>query len=79
VLRIDEKIERDQVARLRAIRERRDAAKAAIALAELEGAARGTANLLPRILDCVEAELTVGEISHRMRSVWGEYHESITL
>jgi hypothetical protein len=37
--------------------------------------ARGTENLLPRILDCVENYVTVGEISHRLRKVWGEYRE----
>ena len=79
VLRIDEKIERDQIARVQAIRERRDAAKADKALNDLQETARGTGNLLPRILDCVEAEVTVGEISNKLRSVWGEYRESVTL
>ena len=48
-------------------------------LVKLEEAARGTANVLPRILDCVEALATVGEISNRLRSVWGEYREAVTL
>jgi len=34
---------------------------------------------LPRILDCVEAFATVGEISNRLRSVWGEYREAVAL
>jgi len=46
------------------------------ALVRLEETARGTENLLPRILDCVEAYVTVGEISGRLRSVWGEYRET---
>jgi methylmalonyl-CoA mutase N-terminal domain/subunit len=45
----------------------------------LEEAARGTENLLPRILACVEAYATVGEISHRLRRVWGEYREALTV
>mgnify|MGYP003295619041 CR=1 FL=1 len=45
----------------------------------LEEAARGDENLLPRILDCVENYVTVGEISHRLRKVWGEYREAVTV
>jgi methylmalonyl-CoA mutase N-terminal domain/subunit len=45
----------------------------------LEEAAHGDENVLPRILDCVEALATVGEISNRLRSVWGEYREAVTV
>src|ERR687890_659610 len=63
-LRIDPSIERAQVERLRGLRARRDAESVEVSLALLEDAARGTENLLPRILQCVEAYATVGEISH---------------
>ena len=76
---INEQIERDQVERVRAIREKRDPAKAESALTSLTEAATGTANLLPRILVCVESEVTVGEISHKLRKVWGEYQEAVTV
>ena len=79
VLRIDERIEREQVARLQAIRARRNAENTRNALHAIEEAARGTENLLPRILTAVEAEVTVGEISNRLRTVWGEYRESVTV
>ncbi|MDM7921453.1 MAG: methylmalonyl-CoA mutase family protein [Pyrinomonadaceae bacterium] len=79
ILTIDPAIERDQVERLRAFRERRDQAAADRALDALEDAARGTANVLPRILDCVENRVTVGEISDRLRSIWGEYQEAVTI
>jgi len=79
ILKVDERIERSQVERLRAIRARRDAAKAENALTKLEETANGTENLLPRILDCVENYVTVGEISHRLRKVWGEYQEAVTV
>jgi methylmalonyl-CoA mutase, N-terminal domain len=78
-LRVDSSIEKTQVERLRAVRERRDAAATEATLAKLEEAARGTENVLPRILDCVEAYATVGEISNRLRSVWGEYREAVTV
>jgi len=79
ILKVDERIERAQVERVRAVRERRDSAFAETALAKIEEAARGTENLLPRILDAVEASVTVGEISHRLRKVWGEYREAVTV
>jgi methylmalonyl-CoA mutase N-terminal domain/subunit len=79
VLRVDPRIEQEQVERLCAVRARRDAVAVETALGKLEEAARGTENLLPRILDCVEAYGTVGEISNRLRSVWGEYREAVTV
>jgi methylmalonyl-CoA mutase, N-terminal domain len=78
-LRIDPAIERAQVERVRSLRERRDNERVEVTLTMLEDAARGTENLLPRILDCVEALATVGEISRRLRHVWGEYHEAVTV
>jgi methylmalonyl-CoA mutase N-terminal domain/subunit len=79
ILRVNADVERAQVERVRAVRARRDAAVADRALAKLEEAARGTENVLPRILDCVEAYVTVGEIGNRLREVWGEYHETATM
>jgi methylmalonyl-CoA mutase N-terminal domain/subunit len=78
-LRIDPSIERAQVERLRTLRARRVAERTEVALTLLEDAARGTENLLPHILNCVESLATVGEISHRLRRVWGEYHEALTV
>ena len=79
IMTIDAKIEHDQVERVRAVRERRDGAKAESARARLSEAASGTENLLPRILECVESDVTVGEISHTLRKVWGEYREAVTV
>ncbi|HYN84970.1 MAG TPA: methylmalonyl-CoA mutase family protein [Pyrinomonadaceae bacterium] len=78
-LRVDDASERAQVERVRALRERRDEEAARASLVALEEAARGTENLLPRILRCVEAFATVGEISHTLRRVWGEYRETTTV
>ena len=78
ILRVNADVERAQVERVRAVRARRDSTAAERALGKAEDAARGTENLLPRILDCVEAQVTVGEISNCLRSVWGEYREAIT-
>ncbi len=79
IMRIDEQIERDQVKRLQALRAKRDRQKAESALVNLKEAAGNDENLLPRILDCVENFVTVGEISNCLRSVWGEYLEAVTV
>jgi methylmalonyl-CoA mutase N-terminal domain/subunit len=78
-LRIDAQREIAQVARVKALRDRRDQALTDNALAKLEDAANGEQNLIPIILECVEAYATVGEISNRLRRVWGEYHETATI
>jgi methylmalonyl-CoA mutase N-terminal domain/subunit len=78
-LRVDAAIERNQVERLQALRARRDPIIVETTLGKLEEAARGTENVVPRILDCVEAYATVGEISNRLRTVWGEYREAVTV
>jgi len=76
-LRIDPAVEQAQIERVQAVRRRRQATIANATLMALEEAARGTENLLPRILACVEAYVTVGEISNRLRRVWGEYREAV--
>ena len=78
-LRIDAEIERAQVARLKAVRAKRDAGRTKATLSELERRARTSENLLPAILDAVEAYATVGEISDAMRRVYGEYQESVVI
>ncbi len=79
LLKIDPEIERQQVARVRALRERRDTKSSDEALRKLTNSAQNDENMLPRILDCVENFVTVGEISHGLRKVWGEYREAVTV
>jgi len=78
-MRIDPEIERTQVARLQALRARRDAAKSHAALEEVERRARSSENLMPAILAAVEAHATVGEISDALRRAFGEYRESVVI
>src|SRR6516165_3158376 len=78
-LRIDEEIERSQIARLQALRARCDPARVVSALAELERRAATSENLLPAILVAVEAYATVGEISDALRRFFGEYQESVVI
>jgi methylmalonyl-CoA mutase N-terminal domain/subunit len=74
-LTIHAEIERSQVARLVALRKRRDSQKTKASLAEVERRAASTENLMPAILNAVEAYATVGEISDAMRRVFGEFQE----
>ena len=78
-LRIDAEIERTQIARLNALRAKRDSARAQSALAELQRRAATTENLLPAILAAVESYATIGEISDALRRVFGEYQESVII
>jgi methylmalonyl-CoA mutase N-terminal domain/subunit len=77
--RIDESLERRQVERVRALRARRDPARWQTAVQAVEDAARSGENLLPRILNAVESEATVGEIADAMRRVFGEFRETVVV
>ena len=79
ILHIDEAVERKQVERLRALRERRDPGPWKESLQQVEEAARSGANLMPYIVRAVEAHATVGEISDAMRKVFGEYRETVVI
>lgn len=78
-MRVDPELERAQIERVRALRARRDSARAAGAVAEVERRARSGENLLPAIVTAIDAYATVGEISDALRRVFGEYTESVVL
>jgi methylmalonyl-CoA mutase, N-terminal domain len=78
-LQVDPAVEAAQVARLNALRARRDTAKTKSALAEIERRARSTENLMPAILHAVESYATVGEVSDALRRAFGEYQESVVI
>ena len=73
VATVDPALEADQVERVRAVRARRSAAEVTRALAALDDAAAGTANLVRPIVGAVKALATVGEIADVMRKRFGEY------
>jgi len=79
ILHMDESLERKQVDRLRALRAKRDAGPWAESLKKIEETARSGANLMPHIVNAVEAFATVGEISDTMRKVFGEYKEAVVI
>jgi methylmalonyl-CoA mutase N-terminal domain/subunit len=79
LLEIDPAAERRQVERLRELRQRRAAAPVAATLRELRSAAAEERNLMPAILDCVRADVTLGEIAGALREIYGEYRDETGL
>ena len=66
-------LEGEQKAAVARLRENRDAEAVERTLAALREGARGSDNLMPRILDAVKASATLGEISDALRAEWGMY------
>jgi methylmalonyl-CoA mutase N-terminal domain/subunit len=79
IQRIDEALERRQVERVRALRERRDRNRWEAAIHRVKDHARSRENLMHAILEAVESYATVGEIAAAMREVFGEYRESVVI
>jgi len=73
-LQVDPAIEAEQGARLARLRSRRDASRVSELLTRLEDTATRRENLLPLFIECVENDITLGEICRTLRQVWGEYH-----
>jgi methylmalonyl-CoA mutase N-terminal domain/subunit len=78
-LKISEAVAREQIARLKRFKEKRNAKRVQSTLDAVQTAAEGTANLMPLFIDAVESGATLGEISDRLRKVFGQYRESIKL
>jgi methylmalonyl-CoA mutase N-terminal domain/subunit len=70
---IDPAIETEARARLAKLRATRDNARVAELRARLESAAKGSENLMPLFVECVENKMTLGEVCNTLRGVWGEY------
>jgi methylmalonyl-CoA mutase N-terminal domain/subunit len=79
LLRLDPTIGQRQREKLAELRARRDSALVDSLLAKLQHTAEGTGNLVPVMVECVEARVTLGEISHRLRGVWGEQRETVVI
>ena len=79
MLRVDPAVGEAQRAKLATLRSERDNARVRQTLDALRTDAKGDANLMPPILDCVEAYATLGEICDVMRAVFGEYRPAFAL
>jgi methylmalonyl-CoA mutase N-terminal domain/subunit len=76
VMKIDQSVRDNQINRLTELKKKRNSDKVKSTLNILKLSSSGKDNLMPFILDAVEAYATVGEISDVLRSEWGEYRES---
>lgn len=72
-LKVDPIIEVEARERLKKLRETRDKKRVDELLNQLKDAALGTRNLMPLFIECVENDITLGEICNTLRGVWGEY------
>ncbi|MBM4426109.1 MAG: methylmalonyl-CoA mutase [Chloroflexi bacterium] len=72
-LKVDTSIELGQRERLKKLRETRDGKRVDALLGQVRDAALGTQNLMPLFIECVENDITLGEICNTLRGIWGEY------
>jgi methylmalonyl-CoA mutase N-terminal domain/subunit len=79
ILKVTEEVARDQIARLKAFKAKRDSAKVRGHLEKISNAASGSDNLMPLFTDAVDAGVTLGEISDTLRKTFGLFKETITL
>lgn len=73
IMKIDDSIQQTQVERLKQFKANRDQGAVQYHLQRIADTARGTDNLMPVVIEAVEAHCTLGEIAHALRGVWGEF------
>jgi methylmalonyl-CoA mutase N-terminal domain/subunit len=74
IFRIDDSIRKIQTDKLAALRRERDPAKCDHILQLLNDHAASGENLMPTVIEAVEAKCTLGEIADTLREVFGEYN-----
>jgi methylmalonyl-CoA mutase, N-terminal domain len=79
IQRVDEALERKQIERVRALRAGRNAEAWRAAMRRVKETAGNGDNLVPPVIDAVEKNCTVGEISNQLREVFGEHRETVVL
>lgn len=72
-LAVDPTIEKNQIAKLQKLKSTRDSSKVSELLTILENESKTQNNLMPLIVECVENDITLGEICGVLRKTWGEY------
>lgn len=79
LLRVDPAIEQARRQQLAEWRAERDQDKVHELMGRIENAARSSENLMPIFIEAVEHELTLGEICHVLRGVFGEYRPQVNI
>ena len=76
LLQVDPIVEQRQIARLQAVRARRDSAAVEASLARLREDAEAGRNVMPALMECSDAYASLGEMCDVLRAVWGVYRET---
>ncbi|HZN63428.1 MAG TPA: methylmalonyl-CoA mutase family protein, partial [Planctomycetota bacterium] len=76
LLRINEKVRTARIRRVEAAKKKRDAGRARAALDRLKTDAADSTNLMDGVLEAVRSSVTLGEISHALRGVFGIYDQT---
>jgi methylmalonyl-CoA mutase N-terminal domain/subunit len=79
LLRVDPKVEKEQLASLYELKQERNKKKVEEVLGKLRRSAEKNENLMPVIIESVKAYATLGEICEELRQVYGEYKELIII
>ncbi len=79
ILRVDPAIEQAQHQKLADLRAKRDNARVSELRSQIESAARSGDNLMPLFIEAVENDVTLGEICHTLRGVFGEYRPNVSI
>ena len=79
LLKVEPRVEKEQVAALQKLKRERNGRKAKEALAKLHNAAEKNENLMPLMINAVKAYATLGEITDVLKAVYGEYKELIVI
>ena len=79
IVRRDPNVIRGQIEKLRMLKKERDGDRVTETLSALKEKANQGENLVLPILDAVKAYATIGEITNRLKEVYGEYHEGSTI
>ena len=72
ITRVEDKAIKDQIQRLRNLREKRGDISQYLDILE-QKASVDNENLMPSIINAVSAKVTIGEVCNSLRKVWGEY------
>jgi methylmalonyl-CoA mutase N-terminal domain/subunit len=78
-LAVDPQIEKEQKDKLARLRGQRDDQQVNGLLTRLENTARSRDNLMPVLIECVDKQITLGEICGLLRKIWGEYQPAAGL
>jgi methylmalonyl-CoA mutase N-terminal domain/subunit len=73
IMKIDDSIQQTQIAQLTKFKANRNQEEVKQKLDKIVAVANSSENLMPSVIEAVEAHCTLGEIANVLRGIWGEY------